>query len=229
MKSKRLLFVYLGIGVLCLLVFLGFTKIVSKELLESWDFDVLVKMQDRLPVVLDRGWLVMSGLAGMEVTGAVLLIWSVWRRNLSVFWAWIGLGLGLVIIYILKQILHHPGPVFMFYRGEGEFNFSDYYLNTAYSYPSGHSFRMSYLLGLIVLELGRWRRRRFQVAVGFAVFIVVMISVAKLVLGHHWASDVIAGNLLGVGMAFIMIALGGFSALGWRRLRGDKKIADNES
>ena len=85
------------------------------------------------------------------------------------------------------------------------------------SFPSGHAqsaMVAASVLLLVFLPLlrGAWR----WVAVGVAVAYVLAIGFARVTLGVHYVSDVLAGYVLGAAWVAAMIAA--FNA--WRRERG---------
>lgn len=80
------------------------------------------------------------------------------------------------------------------------------------SFPSGHASMSAvfYLtVGVLVAQRhGRWRVR--AVLMGMAVFMAGLVGVTRVVLGVHWASDVLAGWAFGAGWAalwFCIVAL----------------------
>ena len=88
------------------------------------------------------------------------------------------------------------------------------------SFPSGHAqgviVAVSVLL-LVFLPLlhGAWR----AAAVALAVVLVIAVGFARVTLGVHFVSDVLAGYVLGAAWVAAMIAV--FNA--WRRERGDAR------
>ncbi len=75
-------------------------------------------------------------------------------------------------------------------------------LPTNASFPSGHSSNtMAILLLFALLCGGGWRT---WLAVGVA----VVVGLTRIVLGVHWPSDVLAGWMLGAGVALIALAIG---------------------
>ena len=68
------------------------------------------------------------------------------------------------------------------------------------SFPSAHAKTAAQVaVGLVLVATSPWRDRR--VAYGFAVAWVVLMSLSRTVVDHHWLSDVIAGSLLGAACA----------------------------
>lgn len=70
-----------------------------------------------------------------------------------------------------------------------------------YSFPSGHTTdgTLLYVLAALLLTAGLrpvWRR----LAIGAAVALALLIGLSRIYLGYHWATDVLAGWLLAVGI-----------------------------
>jgi undecaprenyl-diphosphatase len=79
------------------------------------------------------------------------------------------------------------------------------------SFPSGHASRAFALAAFVGL---RFRWRAGSAAFGFA----VLVGLSRIYLGVHWPSDVVAGALLGVGLALAFEF--GSKRLDWyRRIR----------
>lgn len=69
------------------------------------------------------------------------------------------------------------------------------------SFPSGHTVFYTVFLGFIIILL--WRHRELNRILRLLIMIIsalliVLISIARISLGAHWASDVIGGYLLGL-------------------------------
>ena len=71
---------------------------------------------------------------------------------------------------------------------------------TSFAYPSGHatSAAVVYLL-LAWLAPQRWR----AVAWALAVSIIILNAFSRIMLGVHWASDIVGGTLLGTAFALL--------------------------
>lgn len=77
-----------------------------------------------------------------------------------------------------------------------------------HSYPSGHAFQAAAIYGLLVyLWLAR-SRSVLERALGALLWLalVAMVGVARLRMGVHWPSDVIAGTLAGVVWLLALVA-----------------------
>ena len=69
-----------------------------------------------------------------------------------------------------------------------------------FSFPSGHAVAgaaTAVALVLVLLPAGQARRRWEFVAIGFA----FVMALSRVYLNAHWFSDVVAGVLLGAGVA----------------------------
>jgi membrane-associated phospholipid phosphatase len=86
------------------------------------------------------------------------------------------------------------------------------------SFPSGHTTQYTLFLGLLAYLAWKrlrpgWRR---GVTIAACFFMIVMVGPSRVFLGHHWPSDVLAGYLLGGGIALICIAIGeAFTVPAW--------------
>ncbi len=135
-----------------------------------------------------------------RVATAVLAIWLARRRETVLAW-WVvaTMTAGGVLGGVLKLLfgVHRPDLLDPVARAYG------------YSFPSGHALNAA--LGaavflLVVLPRTRGRiRRAALVAAGVAVPLIT--AYARVVLGVHWMSDVVAGLLLGVAVPAITVTV----------------------
>jgi undecaprenyl-diphosphatase len=136
---------------------------------------------------------VLSQIGGTEIAIAVTVALSavLWRRcRTSSLAIPITIAVGALANVVLKQAIGRPRP-------------PDPSTGTALaSFPSGHTFQATLLLGLLPLavllltqrhDLVRWAR------VGAGVGIAA-VAASRVVLGAHWPTDVIAGFLVGLAL-----------------------------
>lgn len=91
----------------------------------------------------------------------------------------------------VKQLIARPRPP----------GFDNTYLGVVYSYPSGHVLEAVTIYGMIAVLV--WRSAlpkvvRVVVPVVFAV-IIALVAVARVAVGEHYPTDVLAGLLAGIG------------------------------
>ena len=205
MKIK---WIYLLAGIVLSLSFIAFTYVVRSDILRQFDFDMTVKIQDRIPDKIYEYLHLVSLPAGFGIMTTLLIITLAVSRNwLRLASAFIVYGAAHVLELIGKMILSQPPPQFMFYKLQSGAWFPDNYQPEGNSYPSGHSFRAFYYAVLISVflinknaQIPKYLKLLLITAlIGFA----FSVALAKVALGQHWATDVIAGFLLGAGTAFI--------------------------
>ena len=204
MSKKKLL---LTLAITLFLLFVYFSYLVHKGKFNQLDFDTTVRLQDHISHRFDFPFSILSVVGSAEISGLIwvgVLIYFLLKRYyktvvlLFLFWGGVALELyGKVFVY-------HPAPPYMFYRGAIKFAFPSSYVNETYSYPSGHSIRLTYLAVLILtyLYLSKFKTHRLLlqfVMIGF----LVAVYISRIYLGEHWFSDVVGGAMLGGSLAMI--------------------------
>lgn len=191
------------IGLIFLIIFFVFTLVVKKDNLAQFDFDMTVRLQDHIPEKFDTFFSLFSLLGSFEVTSVILLTLILFFvRKLRGFIVFGTYFFGLLVEIIGKSILHHPGPPFMFLRYNIEFFFPSSYVQTDSSYPSGHSYRTTFLAALIlylILKSKKINKLIKAVLISLLGAAVLIMLVSRVSLGEHWTSDVLGGAILGIG------------------------------
>jgi undecaprenyl-diphosphatase len=139
------------------------------------------------------------GSSGGVVVTAVFLAAVCWWRTKSprlTLLCILAPGVAGLAQWLLKEVVRRPAP-------------GDHVPASALSFPSGHaagawSLAATVVLLALVTMASGWPRR--LVFAGAAVY-AVAIGSARVVVGDHYASDVVAGALLGAGVALGLGAL----------------------
>ncbi len=97
---------------------------------------------------------------------------------------------GLILNNIVKILVHRPRPV----------NTMLMSVETSYSFPSSHAMMSVVFYGLLIyyiLKFVNKKKLRFFL-VSFISAVVVFIGISRIYLGVHYATDVLAGYILGL-------------------------------
>lgn len=101
-----------------------------------------------------------------------------------------------IVVEVLKLLIMRERP-FQVLPGVHTLPWGPLVAAGGYSMPSGHASQAFAVATLIALGTSR--------QVGAVVLVLAaLISLSRIYLGVHWPSDVLAGALLGVGLALIM-------------------------
>lgn len=141
-----------------------------------------------------------AGVIGMPVLAiAVMLLLAIRRRSWTPVILMLSAGLGsLLMTIVAKGFIGRSRPPL-------ELAVPPY--EHSASFPSGHTLNATVIAGivayLIVLRLERRWQRVLTIAVA-AVF-AITIGLSRVVLGHHWLTDVVAAWALGAAWLVLVI------------------------
>lgn len=140
------------------------------------------------------------GVLPVLIPVALVLGAYVWKRTGSVLMAvlpWLTMQITFVVVASLKDWTAVTRPPREFWIVEA----------SAHSFPSGHVANTTALVSmgyLLVSEIHPSRRRAFAIA---SFVVVALMAWSRLALNVHWLSDVVAGALIGVVSALMVLRL----------------------
>ena len=212
--KKRILLTIAGLILVGL--FFVFTFVVRSDALRPFDFNMTVKIQDHMPERAYKYLTILSELASVEVISVLifllLAVWRQWWQMILVFGTYAGAH---VLELVGKLILSQPPPPFMFYKLQSMFWFpANYVAEGKNSYPSGHSLRAFFFAVLVSSFIVSSKKVPFalKVMIPMSMFVLAgLVALAKVALGQHWTTDVIAGCFLGLGSALFLTSFFNYS------------------
>ena len=158
----------------------------------EFDLSVFHWMDDIRNAVLTLLARFLNVLGGGMVTiplRIAVALWLAFRRHWRAFATWVlTWAAAELILSATKTFFHRGRPPFPLVNVNG------------FSFPSGHAVAgaaTAVALVLVLLPAGPARRRWEFVAIGFA----FVMALSRVYLNAHWFSDVVAGVLLGAGVA----------------------------
>lgn len=127
----------------------------------------------------------------MRALCAAVAVWLVWRRaaRWTALWLVVTCAVGTALQQTMKAAVDRPRPVWPDPVDSAHFA----------AFPSGHAMTATVVCGLLLWLLRRYGAGRalWRTAVTVAAVSVVGVGLTRVWLGVHWASDVVAGWLLG--------------------------------
>ena len=193
---------------LLLTAFSILTILVAKQIMRPMDLAVTTALQHFASKGLDYGMYLFTLFGSIEFSCFALLVisWYLYRK-----YDWPGVFLYLFFFmalcgveYVWKYVVTYTGPGPEFHRNPFQWGLG---IATPYSFPSGHMFRGTFLLGIWYERLSK----RSGVQGGsilfqkIAIFILASgLGISRIYLGVHWLSDVLGGFLLAlIGLLFV--------------------------
>lgn len=197
------------LGIILFFSFIFFSYLTYKDLFVQLDFDMTVKLQDKIPRIVDGYFSLLSLIGSFETVMIILLILFFFMNKLRYFFV-----LGSFVLFHLIEIfgkffVHHPPPPFLFSRYALDLSFPSSYVRPGFSYPSGHAGRTAFLTAVLLILIWNSKlssAKKFTFTFCLLTFAFLMF-VSRVYLGEHWTTDVIGGALLGASLGFLSASL----------------------
>lgn len=169
----------------------------------AWETQTIRGLEDdRLLSFHDATWLQAFGSSAMMIPIVVLAIgWAAWaRRPLR--------AAGVAAGFLLAKVLVFSGWS-MWERARPDFINDGIGVPAGLgSYPSGHIVQLVAVYGLLFWFWVRESRSRVEQAIAWLLLIVLVVATgaARLRVGAHWPSDLVAGAAIGLALLVTLIA-----------------------
>ncbi|MGH2410701.1 MAG: phosphatase PAP2 family protein [Chloroflexota bacterium] len=189
--------------------FAGLASLALRSKPNRLDVAITTRLQRSLPAPLGRGmrWISSAGYAPFTHSAVLSLaanLWALGRRREAVFS--IGtMGAGFTT-GVIKLLVRRPRPDQQFRRQHKTFKDN--------SFPSGHTTHYTVFYGYVFFLARQYLpesplRRALMI---YCIILVALVGPSRVYLGHHWASDVLAGHLVGLTYLITMIQV--YEAIG---------------
>lgn len=181
--------------------FAVFTLFLMVHPIPHFDLVMTSLIQTITPQSVDGFLSFFSLLGSFEICSLVLLTVLFVGKYRGKIWILGTFLVGTGIEVFGKTFLYHPGPPVGLSRYDLPFALPSSLVETAHSYPSGHSFRTTFIAMLLLIFFTQnkkiSRNTRILAITLLAIFVALMLY-SRVSLGDHWTTDVIGGTLLGI-------------------------------
>lgn len=217
LRNNRQLALRLGYALLFFMVAAGLFGFIAQDVHEgetlAFDQSVLRAINEHATKGLDSFFLVATefgGVAFVSVVSALLFGYLLYkRRRYDALLLGVAVGGASLLNYIAKITFERQRPDLWTHLIQ----------ETSYSFPSGHAAGSSALAVAVVALL--WRTKWRVPALIVAPLYVALIGFSRLYLGVHYLTDVVAGWIVGITWALLVVTL-----VYYRRARRKHRAAE---
>jgi undecaprenyl-diphosphatase len=193
-------------AILCAL-FVLLTLAVQLRLTNTWDYQATVFMQSITPRFLDLPFSILSIVGSAEIGIPLFLVMLYRTPPSSRIRVAILFAFSILIPTIAKVTIYQAPIPNEWMRYVFHFGAPTSYISTAYSFPSGHVTRASFLVtfGVALVSQSKLSERIKKIVNTFLVIYLGTMLYSRPYLAEHWLTDAIGGGLLGVGLCFLIL------------------------
>lgn len=136
---------------------------------------------------------------------AIILAYLAYRRNWSNAAGFLTTVIGSeAATFILKNLIARPRPELLAYPA------------TSFAFPSGHSVRVVALFGFMLFLIWPHLSSAWKKIAGFLTALLILgVGFSRLYMGVHYASDVLAGYIIGSVFVWIGVKVSQFMHSRW--------------
>jgi undecaprenyl-diphosphatase len=199
--------IYFKLSLISLILFVLLSLSILVFPLQQTDIVSINFIQKITPYWIDDLLAWFSVIGNFEIIFIPFIILVIlFKQNRSRFFIFFTFFLGLLIEVISKYFFYHPGPPIRYFRNNLHILLPTSRVILNYSYPSGHSFRFTFIFIILAYYLIFIKKCSKTLAYTLGLLLLIILF-SRVSLGEHWLSDVLGGGLLGASFAFLSLGL----------------------
>lgn len=186
--KKNLFVVGSFICFVCFLILAVFVSIGG-----TLSFDTFV-YQGIQVISIPKFWKLITYLGGFEFIVLFLVFIAIfWRQRRDSLFLMLCMAMEVILNFGLKLVFQRPRPSVLHLVEE-----------SGYSFPSGHAMTVTTFGILLLFFLWQSKLSKSMKILGsiFLSLLILLVSLSRVYLGVHYASDILAGFLLGSAFSF---------------------------